>query len=109
MTINGRIKAFAALGNFLKQFASHKKNSNELNDLFYDAFEKLITTVNIYNPWFTEDNVRIAIGNVSEMLDEIALVDWTSNYISKLSEARNPQNVAVIMAGNIGMVGFHDM
>lgn len=111
MTINSRIKTFVALGNFLQQFVNVSKNTDKsvLNNLFYDDFEKLIETVHIHNAWFTEDNVRSAIGEIAQMLNEVALINWTSNYISKLSDTNKPKNIAVIMAGNIPMVGFQDM
>ena len=111
MNIDSRIKSFVTLGNFLKQFSKDgvRQNDNELNALFYNDFEELIKKVNIYNPWFVEENVRIAIAAITDSLNEEDLVEWISKYINQLSVNKEPKKVAVIMAGNIPIVGFHDM
>ena len=111
MVIDKRIKSFVTLGIFLKQFSSEesKQDNNPLNTLFYSDFEELIKTVHIYNPWFVENNVRNAIAAIANNLTEEQLVDWISNYINSLSADKNAKQVAVIMAGNIPLVGFHDM
>lgn len=111
MTIDRRINAFVSLGNFLKQFSPKNKidDTNPLNTLFYNELDELIKRVHIYNPWFTEDNVRNALGAISMSLNPQLLVDWISLYLSELNKANSPKRIAVIMAGNIPMVGFHDM
>jgi hypothetical protein len=111
MTIDKRIKAFIALGEFLKQFTKDgvQQKTNELNEQFYADCEELITSVHIYNGWFTEQNVRDAFGGIANVLNQESLVDWLSNYISRINEIKKQKTVAVIMAGNIPMVGFHDM
>ena len=110
MTIDKRIHAFVKLGVFLKQFPQKsKKEDDSLNPLFYTDFEQLIQTVHIYNPWFTEENVRNAVEAIADSLSQEGLVDWVSIYIKELEKNKKPQCIAVIMAGNIPMVGFHDM
>lgn len=111
MTLDNRIKAFISLGRFLKQFAAggKKDESNSLNALFYEDMEELIKTVHVHNQWFTEENVRNAFGALADSLEETALLDWISIYIKDLKAEKEPKRVAVIMAGNIPMVGFHDM
>jgi len=111
MTINKRIEAFVLLGDFLKQFGNNgtRQNNNKLNDLFYDDFEELIKIIHQRNTWFTAENVRTAIEEISCMLEEKALRSWLAGYMTELSERNKPKNIAVIMAGNIPMVGFHDM
>ncbi len=111
MTLDNRIKAFVTLGNFLKQFSGQgeKQADNSLNDTFYNDFNELIQSVHFNNGWFTEDNVRNAIRAIASSLNEELLVDWLSHYIKSISDEKTAKNVAVIMAGNIPMVGFHDM
>jgi hypothetical protein len=111
MTLDSRVNAFVSLGHFLNQFVNpfQKQETNKLNDLFYDDFETLIKTVNIYNPWFTENNVREALSGIIRMLDEKTLSAWIAAYSKDLSDTKNIKTVGVIMAGNIPMVGFHDM
>ncbi|MBA3704802.1 MAG: acyl-CoA reductase [Bacteroidetes bacterium] len=110
MTLDNRIKAFVALGAFLQQFSMQKKrHENAMNVNFYDDFDQLIKTVHIHNPWFTEDNVRNSVGAIAGNLNQEMLVNWISGYIKDLKDNKKPQRVAVVMAGNIPLVGFHDM
>lgn len=101
-----KINVFAQLGNFLQQFASNQKTpeNQHLNELFYDKMEQLILRQKSLNGWFTENNVRKALGEISLMLSEKALTDWVKNYPMATSSKR----IGVIMAGNIPAVGFHD-
>ncbi len=64
----------------------------------------IIKTQHHYNGWFTEDFTRKSLRNISSWLKEEDLTKWLSNY----QFTNNPKNVAVIMAGNIPLVGFHD-
>lgn len=111
MSINNRIKAFITLGNFLKQFSKieMKQEGNVLNPLFYKDLKELIGIVHVHNAWFTEENVKNAITAIAESIEEEKLVEWLSVYVNDISGEKKPLSVAVIMAGNIPMVGFHDM
>jgi len=110
MKIDQRINAFVSLGKFLKQFSANgiKDTNNELNTKFYDDLQELINTVRIYNPWFTADNVRNALSEISLALEDKKLKEWLSIYMKELSTENKPKSIAVIMAGNIPFVGFHD-
>jgi hypothetical protein len=57
-----------------------------------------------HNGWFTEESVRTSLLNLGNWLTREQLTNWTSPY----SFTENPKVVAVIMAGNIPLVGFHD-
>lgn len=57
-----------------------------------------------HNGWFTEESVRTSMLNVGNWLTKEQLSNWTSVY----SFTENPKVVALIMAGNIPLVGFHD-
>ncbi len=111
MTIDNRIKTFVTLGTFLKQFSEQeeKQIDNALNERFYSDFNSLIQSVHFHNGWFTEDNVRNAIASIAFSLNPEPMIDWLSKYIKNLNEKKEALSVAVIMAGNIPMAGFHDM
>jgi len=108
MLLNSRIRAFVKLGNFLSQFAPGNIVENDNisnNDLFFDAFKMQIKRAHEFNGWFTEDNILYAFNNWSKILTSSNLKTWTSFYKLK----NNPvKKVAIIMAGNIPLVGFHD-
>ncbi len=108
MLLEKRIRAFAELGNFLKQFSSKnivKDDKVLLNNLFFEPMQMLINRAKESNPWFTKDNVIYAINGWAESLDKTKLNTWVSSY--HLNEI-NPKTIAVIMAGNLPLVGFHD-
>ncbi len=111
MTIDNRIKAFITLGQFLKQFSDKgkKDDSNVLNAVFYGDMTELFYRAQAHNQWFDEKNVRNAITAIADSLKENVLIEWISNYITEIKDVNEPKRVAVIMAGNIPMVGFHDM
>ena len=91
MNVDERIAAFDRLGTALVTLTN-------------DEFKSLAFKAASENPWFTEDNIRMAISSLHLMLSEQALQNWTSSYVFN----GNPKKVAVVMAGNIPLVGFHD-
>ncbi len=108
MTLKQRIIAFAKLGDFLKQFSQDKFEKNDaipFNDLFFDGFKLQLKHAREANSWFTLDHVVFTFKNWSELLNQEALHQWTSSYDLTSIEAKT---IAVIMAGNIPLVGFHD-
>lgn len=100
------IQAFDLVGTFLSQFKEGDSpvNNSPLNDKFYDKFLAAIYAAKIHNGWFEEVQVRRAIHAISDWLNEVDLKSWLSQY----SWNDKPKRVAVIMAGNIPLVGFHD-
>lgn len=72
-------------------------------------FEDLVARAVSANAWFTPEQVGHAIDGVVQMLDPDALDTWLSRYSADLYRHRSIKNVAVVMAGNIPLVGFHDL
>ena len=107
-SIQNRITAFVKLGAFLSQFSQEKfeKATNiEHNDLFFDGFKHQIKVAQEKNSWFTKDNIIFALNSWSKALTKNNLEAW----ISKNSiDSNTPKTVAIVMAGNIPLVGFHD-
>ena len=107
MTLENRINAFVNLGEFLSQFStkSIKKKPNILhNDLFFDVFNTQIKRSKEVNGWFDENNVLFSLESWSKSLTKENLAFWTKNY----SFNNQQKTIAIIMAGNIPLVGFHD-
>ncbi len=75
-----------------------------LNNLSNDAFQSLVDRARQENPWFTEESVRMAVRGNVKLLRPDALKHWTSSYDLNHKD----KQIAVVMAGNIPMVGFHD-
>lgn len=88
------IDKFVALGERLRGFGG--------DDLSRDVMRRAIEQ----NPWFTEEDILRAVDAICvEMLDGAKLAAWRSRY----TPATTPQRVAIIMAGNIPLVGFFDL
>ena len=97
MTIESRIKALSQLGSLLNKHA-------ELRGEMDSELELAINRASVYNGWFTPKNIRKALASIAEMLSESQLKSWSSTY-----NLKGNKRVAIIMAGNIPLVGFHDL
>lgn len=93
MTLEQRISAFVKLG-------------NHLSSLSEEGFESLALQARLENPWFTADNVKRSLTGIAQYLQEDKLRQWTSAYSLNPEE---PKVIALVLAGNIPMVGFHDL
>lgn len=110
MELKQRIAAFVQLGKFLSSFekdAPWPGYDLGITASEYDVFNGLVKTVNLYNGWFSEENVRKALSEWGNALSEANLEKWMSAYA--LKEPSTPKTVALILAGNIPLVGFHDV
>ena len=102
-----RIDAFVKLGTFLSQFSQsgiEKKDQIDFNDLFFDGFKHQIKLAEENNSWFTKDNILFSLESWSKALTKKNLSKW----IADISFLNSNKKVAIIMAGNIPLVGFHD-
>lgn len=101
MTLAERISAFSSLGKTLRDALSGESG------IYTTTLTQIIENQHLKNPWFTSDNVRMALNSIARELTEENLERWTRDY-SGLNNPGKPFRTAVIMAGNIPLVGFHD-
>ncbi len=88
------VDIFVTLNKRLQNFGS----SEESRAVIHSAIEQ--------NPWFTEQDIISAVEAIrTQMLDRAKLEAWLANYHTTTA----PQRVAIIMAGNIPLVGFFDL
>ena len=108
MLVNKRIEAIVKLGDFLGQFQPNgivKKDKVLYNNLFFESFKQQIKRAKEFNGCFTVNNILYSFYNWSKLLNNRDLTRWSSSYNLNNNILKN---VAVIMAGNIPLVGFHD-
>ncbi|HSI69941.1 MAG TPA: acyl-CoA reductase [Gillisia sp.] len=108
MTIQQRKSHFIELGKFLKQFfgeGSQNDLDNGGDKALIAEFEEQINMAVHYNGWFTRENVLFSIENWSRALTRENIDNWLEPY--ELN-SEGLKTVAIIMAGNIPLVGFHD-
>jgi hypothetical protein len=97
MTFEDRLSGFVKLGIFLNE-QLRSKNAEIAN---------VLDRANQENAWFTKHNIRFALNAVVEDLNEKNLSKWTANY-PFLQNKFSPKTIAVVMAGNLPLVGFRD-
>ena len=104
-----KINSFINLGKFLSQFKLEKNTQNPEVANPENAFEnclQLIESSQNHNGWFTPEQVYFAFESWANALTEQNLNQWLQAY--KFSN-QPPKTVALILAGNIPLVGFHDV
>jgi len=102
-----RIKGFAQLGALMRALGraeEWKDFSWGVTEEEYLKLEELVQRQSVYNGWFTVANVRRSLIAQGEWLYEERLTNW----LESTPYAQQPKKVALIMAGNIPLVGFHD-
>ncbi len=108
------IGAFAKLGSVMREAASVPASGTEGPAATTGSsghpvrFALMIETLQLVNPWFTPANVRRAVMAIGNSLTREKLEKWISSYPG-LKEERRQETVGVVMAGNIPLVGFHDL
>ena len=108
MNLEQRINAFVELGKFISQFSSNTSQKNEdlrHNELFYEGFKHQLKLAKEHNGWFTESNITFALSSWSKLLTINNLESWTEGYTFNTNKSKT---IALIMAGNVPLVGFHD-
>ena len=99
-TLNDRISAFAKAGSLLNSFLKQEPTTATaaIEAAFYKAQSK--------NSWFTDENLNHAFEQWAIALTVETLTSWTNAYNL---EDINSKIVAIITAGNLPLVGFHDV
>lgn len=72
-----------------------------------DQLLNIVESENHYNAWFTPENVKRAVTAVGKSLNAADLTAWLSKY--KIDTNVGGKKVGLILAGNIPLVGFHDV
>ena len=108
MTIEERKSYFVELGKFLSLFEDKTNNSVKIAPHYERFFNELNDKIDQsihYNGWFTRENVIFSIQQWSKALTPSNLDTWLKPYEFNNDEQKT---VAIVMAGNIPLVGFHD-
>lgn len=94
--IEKRIEAFCGLGEYLERAESDP------------GWRNVVEKACAVNGFFTPENIGRAVTQWAAMLKEENLRAWLSPYMDRLQEVKKPGKIALVMAGNIPLVGFHD-
>ncbi|MEZ4788635.1 MAG: acyl-CoA reductase [Flavobacteriales bacterium] len=106
-----RVAALSQLGQVMALIGRGTPWPGHVCGLAEEEYVQLDATVrraHLVNGWFTEENVRHAFLSWGEALQADALQRWVNAY-PELNEQREPRTVGLILAGNIPVVGLHDL
>ncbi len=100
------IKAFAELGNIMRLAAKSIRINDNNFSVKHPELHRSIQTASQSNAWFTPASIALAFEAWGEILTEENIGNWLNSY----SQQRDvkAKKIAVVMAGNIPIVGFHD-
>ena len=101
LSLNQRIQVLANLGERIQFELNHSP--------YNEAFENLLNKVNQRNPWFTKESVVQSLSVWANLLESNDLNHFISRYETVLFEKKNDKVVLLILAGNIPLVGLHDV
>lgn len=89
--------------------SSYLLNFLEKNPEIYNEDDEKISSLlrksEIENSWFTLENQKFSLSQWANLLTQEKLNQWLSNYKTPV----HSKKVGLILAGNIPMVGFHDV
>lgn len=94
MNLDQHIQSLIKLGQQIVQF-----DDSDLSNIIHQAY--------VQNNWFDQDEMKHCLTAWSNELTEENLIEWTNRY--DFSKKADPKNVGLILAGNIPLVGLHDI
>jgi len=91
---------------FIKRTKSFLELGNSIKNIEPMLLDEVIKKATSENPWFTEENIRLSMQGLLHFLEEDTMTAWINQYdLSRVPSKK----IGVVMAGNIPMVGIHDM
>ena len=99
-------RALLQLGGFLREACDTLGQESAPSQPAHPELEAMLQRAYGQNTWFTRDACRHSLNYWAEMLEPDYLDPWLDNYPTPSGKALT---VALILAGNIPLVGFHDV
>lgn len=111
MNLHERERAFIKLGHYLSSYIQRAGPDpaglpeTDPEDVILTSAVRLAMAV---NPWFILPHILQSLRAIADSLDEKEVGSFMQIYGPRIKESDHPVTVAVIMAGNLPLVGFHD-
>jgi hypothetical protein len=101
MNLTDRVNAFVKLGEEFTALLDGKPTTEAGKKLTH-----LLPEMHHRNGWYSENNLRHRLQTLAAGLEKSVLEKWLGGY--SIPETAAPKTIAVILAGNIPLVGFDD-
>ncbi|MGB0198673.1 MAG: acyl-CoA reductase [Flavobacteriaceae bacterium] len=100
--IQSVIDGLSKFGSDLRVFA----DPNTANEDKHTALQNAVDQSHVHNAWFTPNNTLTALSAWGNLLQPQPLQNWLSHYTI---DRDYDSTVGIVMAGNLPLVGFHDL
>ncbi|MBK7943823.1 MAG: acyl-CoA reductase [Flavobacteriales bacterium] len=107
-----RMTALAQLGKVMAAVGANEAwpgHAIGLAESEYAALDAAVRTAWQHNGWSTEENVRFALSAWGDSLSAESIAEWASRYPSLALGREKERTVGLILAGNVPLVGLHDV
>jgi hypothetical protein len=95
LSFQQRLNVFTSLGDTMHEWAAHPVS--QMGEAY------------VHNQWFTQEQVAYAINQWAGLLTQYKLSSWLSAYPALQQDTHHTKEIALILAGNIPLVGLHDI
>ncbi len=102
MSKDKQILGLCKLGSYIKETLNKEFDYENVEN---QELQSVLRKSEIDNPWFTIENQRYALNQWAELLTKATIEKWLENY----NFSDSGKKVGLILAGNIPLVGLHDV
>ena len=95
------IAVFTALGQLFNDYSNKNNNTNK----WIEKLDNALVNASNRNKWFTKENLDFCIKTWGNTLTESHISTWLNAY----SIQQTSQRLGLVLAGNIPLVGLHDV
>ena len=95
------IAVFTALGQLFNDYSNKNNNTNE----WIEKLDNALVNASNRNKWFTKENLDFCVKTWGNTLTESHISTWLNTY----SIQQTSQRLGLVLAGNIPLVGLHDV
>lgn len=106
---DSKINALVQLGNVMRSIGEDEASQGfdlGITEVEYEKLKVAVNQAKIHNGWFERSEVLRAFRAWGDALNEDNLIFWMKKYAPIYSDSKR---IAIIMAGNIPLVGLHDL
>lgn len=101
-----RLNLLTALGTYFQNITTYYNTENNAFNIDIQYIEKVLNQAQQQNPWFTRENILFTFEAWSKVLTKEKLEKWVASYDFS---SVNSKKIGLVTAGNIPLVGLHDI